>query len=129
MTRLLPSGSAERVSTNPEALTGTELLAVDRVDIGHPGLHRDRGSVFLRPSSNEHRQAINKRDPWRTTGTVSAVCGRRPWWPCSVRRNRLLTMRHELWQPPLGCTSSQDALNMDWADQGRDPAVRPPVLG
>jgi class 3 adenylate cyclase len=122
MTRLLPGGLAERISADPEAFTGTELLTVTVLisDIrGYTAIAEAAQPARLAAQLNEHRQAMNDAI-LAHDGTVMqyvgdavlAVFGAPE--PLADHEARALAAAARM-------HVSQDALNMDWADQGLPP--------
>jgi class 3 adenylate cyclase len=122
MTRLLPGGLAERISSDPDAFTTTELLTVTVLmsDIrGYTAIAEVSAPARLAAQLNDHRRAMN--DAVLTHGgtvmqyvgdAVMAVFGAPE--PLDGHEARALAAAAEM-------HAGQDALNAVWAGQGLRP--------
>ena len=122
MTRLLPGGLAERISSDPDAFTTTELLTVTVLmsDIrGYTGIAETTEPAQLAAQLNEHRQAMNEAilDQGGTVmqyvgDAVMAVFGAPE--PLDGHEARALAAAARM-------HARQEALNTPWAAQGLKP--------
>ena len=122
MTRLLPGGLAERISSDPDAFTTTELLTVTVLmsDIrGYTALAETAEPARLAAQLNEHRQAMNNAvlahggTVMQYVGdAVMAVFGAPE--PLDEHEARALAAAAQM-------HAGQEALNAAWACQGLPP--------
>ncbi len=122
MTRLLPGGLAERISSDPDAFTTTELLTVTVLmsDIrGYTALAETAEPARLAAQLNEHRQAMNNAvlahggTVMQYVGdAVMAVFGAPE--PLDEHEARALAAAAQM-------HAGQEALNAAWAGQGLPP--------
>jgi class 3 adenylate cyclase len=122
MTRLLPGGLAERISSDPDAFTTTELLTVTVLmsDIrGYTAIAEATAPARLAAQLNDHRQAMN--DAVLASGgtvmqyvgdAVMAVFGAPE--PLDAHEARALAAAARM-------HANQDALNAIWAGEGLQP--------
>ena len=122
MTRLLPGGLAERISSDPDAFTTTELLTVTVLmsDIrGYSGIAENAEPAQLAAQLNEHREAMNGAvlthggTVMQYVGdAVMAVFGAPE--PLDGHQARALAAAAQM-------HAGQEALNAAWAGQGLQP--------
>jgi class 3 adenylate cyclase len=122
MTRLLPGGLAERISSDPDAFTTTELLTVTVLmsDIrGYTAIAEVTEPARLAAQLNDHRQAMNEAvlahggTVMQYVGdAVMAVFGAPE--PLDEHEARALAAAAQM-------HAGQDELNATWAGQGLQP--------